>query len=88
MQAYVVNVAWSDGVTVTIYRRYSTFYELHVSSCVLSFDILPFFQQIQLMDEFPIESGMDGGSRTLPYLPGSNVSWPDPTFMVNNTFFR
>lgn len=54
---YVVNVSWSDGSTTTIYRRYSVFFELH----------------IRLMEEFPAEAGVDGGTRTIPFLPGKKM---------------
>eukprot|EP00055_Hartaetosiga_balthica_P010878 m.47770 g.47770 ORF g.47770 m.47770 type:complete len:729 (+) comp7358_c0_seq1:77-2263(+) len=56
---YVIAVTWSDGSVITIYRRYSQFFELHVT----------------LLDKFPIEAGIDPivSERTLPFLPGKKL---------------
>eukprot|EP00049_Salpingoeca_infusionum_P019404 m.361716 g.361716 ORF g.361716 m.361716 type:complete len:691 (+) comp19841_c0_seq1:154-2226(+) len=56
---YVINVTWNDGSVVTIYRRYSSFFEVH--TCIL--------------DRFPIEAGssMDGPERVIPFLPGKKM---------------
>ncbi|XP_041369237.1 SH3 and PX domain-containing protein 2B-like isoform X2 [Gigantopelta aegis] len=52
---YVISVAWSDGSTVVIYRRYSRFFDL----------------QSRLLDMFPLEAGViEPAQRTLPILPG------------------
>eukprot|EP00045_Choanoeca_perplexa_P015594 m.198012 g.198012 ORF g.198012 m.198012 type:complete len:768 (-) comp17035_c0_seq1:2262-4565(-) len=41
---YVVDVTWSDGSVVSVYRRYSQFFDFHTS----------------LLDEFPEEAGENG----------------------------
>ncbi|BFZ01506.1 hypothetical protein BsWGS_04545 [Bradybaena similaris] len=52
---YVIIVTWSDGSRVTIYRRYSRFFDL----------------QTRLLDHFPIEAGtIDPERRLIPFLPG------------------
>ncbi|KAI8777447.1 infPhox [Biomphalaria glabrata] len=52
---YVILVTWSDGSTLTIYRRYSRFFDL----------------QTKLLDTFPIEGGaLDPAQRVIPFLPG------------------
>eukprot|EP01147_Barroeca_monosierra_P002792 gene2792-5637_t len=56
---YVIEVTWSDGSVMTIYRRYSQFFEMHVT----------------LLEKFPVESGTDpgGAPRILPFLPGKKL---------------
>ncbi|EGD82361.1 hypothetical protein PTSG_03026 [Salpingoeca rosetta] len=56
---YVIQVSWSDGSQVTIYRRYSQFFEMHTT----------------LLDKFPVEAGTDpaGPPRILPFLPGKKL---------------
>ncbi len=53
---YALEVTWSDGSVLVIYRRYSLFFDLHV----------------HLLDEFPEEAGeVEGTERIIPYLPGA-----------------
>ncbi len=59
---YVIKVTWSDGSCVTVYRRYSAFFDFHT----------------RLLDEFPIDAGVtfDGmaeSRRVIPFLPGKCV---------------
>ncbi|XP_059177326.1 SH3 and PX domain-containing protein 2A-like [Physella acuta] len=52
---YVILVTWSDGSTLTVYRRYSRFFDL----------------QTNLLDKYPIEGGLvDPAKRVIPFLPG------------------
>lgn len=52
---YVIQVKWSDGSSIVVYRRYSRFFDL----------------QTQLLDKFPIEGGAtDPSLRIIPFLPG------------------
>jgi hypothetical protein len=56
---YVIEVTWSDGSVLLIFRRYSALFDLHM----------------KLLDDFPAEAGAvaDGPERTLPYLPGRKL---------------
>eukprot|EP00048_Salpingoeca_helianthica_P012194 m.175957 g.175957 ORF g.175957 m.175957 type:complete len:942 (-) comp15337_c7_seq2:46-2871(-) len=55
---YVIEVTWSDGSVLTIYRRYSLFFEFHTL----------------LLDMFPEASGeAKGSTRTIPFLPGKKL---------------
>ncbi|KAH9518581.1 hypothetical protein Btru_005705, partial [Bulinus truncatus] len=55
---YVILVTWSDSSTLTIYRRYSRFFDL----------------QTKLLDLFPIEGGaFDPAKRVIPFLPGKII---------------
>lgn len=58
-QVYVIEVEWSDGSKVVIYRRYSQFFEFHTS----------------LLDLFPKDAGENPGEqpRIIPFLPGALV---------------
>ncbi|XP_059382885.1 SH3 and PX domain-containing protein 2B-like isoform X2 [Carassius carassius] len=52
---YIIKVAWSDGSTEIIFRRYSKFFDL----------------QMELLDKFPVEGGQkDPKRRIIPFLPG------------------
>ncbi|XP_076024360.1 SH3 and PX domain-containing protein 2B isoform X2 [Genypterus blacodes] len=52
---YIIKVAWSDGSTENIFRRYSKFFDL----------------QMELLDKFPVEGGQkDPKRRIIPFLPG------------------
>lgn len=52
---YVILVKWSDGCSLTIFRRYSRFFDL----------------QARLLDQFPIEGGtIAPEKRIIPFLPG------------------
>nr|XP_021324926.1 SH3 and PX domain-containing protein 2B isoform X2 [Danio rerio] len=52
---YIIKVAWSDGSTEVIFRRYSKFFDL----------------QMELLDKFPVEGGQkDPKRRIIPFLPG------------------
>ncbi len=51
-------MTWSDGSVLTIYRRYSIFFEFHTS----------------LLDMFPEAAGEAKSSvRTIPFLPGKKL---------------
>eukprot|EP00040_Diaphanoeca_grandis_P026507 m.148622 g.148622 ORF g.148622 m.148622 type:complete len:742 (-) comp30610_c0_seq1:242-2467(-) len=63
---YVLEITWSEGSKLVIYRRYSTFYDLHVS----------------LMEDFVAASGVDGGKRIIPYLPGKKLIGRSQTHKV------
>eukprot|EP00051_Salpingoeca_urceolata_P022441 m.365161 g.365161 ORF g.365161 m.365161 type:complete len:738 (+) comp19971_c0_seq14:2102-4315(+) len=58
---YVVDVVWSDGSELQVYRRYSQFFEFHV----------------KILDAFPAEAGEDADGREteriIPYLPGKKL---------------
>lgn len=52
---YVIQVNWDDGSSITIYRRYSNFFDLQTS----------------LLETFPEEGGqLNPDERTIPFLPG------------------
>ncbi|GFR77558.1 SH3 and PX domain-containing protein 2B [Elysia marginata] len=52
---YVILVMWSDGCSLTIFRRYSRFFDL----------------QANLLSQFPIEGGtIAPEKRIIPFLPG------------------
>ena len=55
---YVMNVTWSEGSVLVIYRRYSALFEFHV----------------KLLDIFPEEAGeVKGHERIIPFLPGKKL---------------
>ncbi|GFN84110.1 Sh3 and px domain-containing protein 2a [Plakobranchus ocellatus] len=52
---YVILVKWSDGSSLTVFRRYSRFFDL----------------QARLLESFPIEGGsIAPEKRIIPFLPG------------------
>ncbi|XP_005098843.2 SH3 and PX domain-containing protein 2A isoform X2 [Aplysia californica] len=52
---YVILVTWADGSSLTVFRRYSRFFDL----------------QTKLLDLFPVEGGIiDPQKRVIPFLPG------------------
>ena len=55
---YVMNVTWSEGSVLVVYRRYSAFFEFHV----------------QLLDMVPEAAGeVKGVERQIPFLPGKKL---------------
>jgi len=63
---YVLEIVWSEGSKLCIYRRYSAFHDLHLT----------------LMEDFPSASGADGGKRLIPYLPGKKLIGRSQTHKV------
>ncbi|XP_076814130.1 SH3 and PX domain-containing protein 2B-like isoform X2 [Clavelina lepadiformis] len=56
--AYVIEVQWSDGSLCRIGRRFSSFFDMHMS----------------LLEKFPVEGGQkDPSTRIIPYLPGKTL---------------
>eukprot|EP00053_Salpingoeca_punica_P007241 m.66658 g.66658 ORF g.66658 m.66658 type:complete len:917 (-) comp14059_c0_seq1:167-2917(-) len=65
---YVIQVTWSDGSVLTIYRRYSAFFDFHAS----------------ILEAFPVEGSDadDGKHRIIPYLPGKKLFGRSHTYRV------
>eukprot|EP00039_Didymoeca_costata_P028237 m.20433 g.20433 ORF g.20433 m.20433 type:complete len:719 (+) comp6846_c0_seq1:259-2415(+) len=65
---YVIEVTWSDGSTLKIFRRYSVFFALHT----------------KLLDTFPQYAGnpKTGEGRLIPFLPGKKLFGRSSTHYV------
>jgi hypothetical protein len=51
---FIFEVEWNDGTVATIYRRYSELFAF----------------QVALLNKFPVEAGIKGNRRVIPFLPG------------------